>query len=177
MELILLRHMQTQYNVQGILQGRLDIPILPPGPDQQSVIEENKKRISQGSYTHILASSLKRTWLTAEFYVRSYVREPLLDELDFGKWEGHKKRDMIQALPQWIHQPDRLVLGEPILDLEKRIKTFLKKYASATRILIFGHGAWIRALLSVHRSGSIRDMNKIIVPNNKLFYLDTEKEA
>ena len=84
---------------------------------------------------------------------------------------------MIQALPQWINQPDHLVLGEPILDLEKRVKAFSTKYEPAPRILVFGHGAWIRALLSLHRYGSIRAMNKIMVPNNKLIFIETIKEA
>jgi len=177
MQLILLRHMQTRYNVLSLLQGRLDIPILPPDPDQQSIIEKNKNKITQESCTHILVSSLKRTWETAGLYVNSYTVEPLLDELDFGEWEGQKKSAMIQALPQWIHTPDQLVLGEPLLDLENRVKAFLSKYDSAAKILVFGHGAWIRALLSLHRSGSIRTMNKIIVPNNKLIFIETTKEA
>lgn len=168
--------MQTRYNVRGLLQGRLDISILPPDPDQQSIIKENKNKIT-GSYTHILVSSLKRTRETADLYVNSYTVEPLLDELDFGKWEGHKKSAMIRALPQWRHTPDQLVLGEPLFDLENRVKAFLNKYESAARILVFGHGAWIRALLSLHQSGSIRAMNKIIVPNNKLIFIETVKEA
>jgi len=177
MQMILLRHMQTQYNVRGILQGRLDIPILPPDPGQKSIIEKNKNKITQGSYTHILVSNLKRTWETADLYVNSYTVEPLLDELDFGEWEGHTKSAMIQALPQWRHKPNQLILGEPLLDLENRVKAFLSKYEPAKRILVFGHGSWIRALLSLHRSGSIRNMNKIIVPNNKLIFIEIVKEA
>jgi len=171
-QILLLRHMQTQYNVQGILQGRRDTPILPPGPDQQVAIDENLKKIgSESNYTHVLASSLKRTWMTAKLYVNAYTVEPLLDELDFGEWEGKKKEEMIQAHPLWTDRPDLLTLGEPLNDLEKRVRAFLIKYESAQSLLIFGHGAWIRALLSVHRFGSIQNMNKIIVPNNKLIFL------
>jgi len=83
--------MQTRYNVLSLLQGRLDISILPPDPDQQSIIEKNKNKITQESCTHILVSNLKRTWETADLYVNSYTVEPLLDELDFGEWEGQKK--------------------------------------------------------------------------------------
>lgn len=164
--------MQTQYNVRGFLQGRQDIPIIPPGPDQQAAIDENKNKIGpESGYTHILASSLKRTGMTAKLYVNAYTVEPLLDELDFGEWEGQKKSAMIQSLPLWTERPDLLTLGEPLINLEKRVQAFLKKYEPAPRILIFGHGAWTRALLSIHRSGSIRNMNKLIVPNNKLIYL------
>ena len=88
MKLLILRHMQTQYNVRGFLQGRQDIPIIPPGPDQQAAIDENKNKIGpESGYTHILASSLKRTGMTAKLYVNAYTVEPLLDELDFGEWE------------------------------------------------------------------------------------------
>lgn len=178
MQLTLIRHLQTDYNVRGLLQGRKDFPILMPNEDQLSEIKTNKERIRNSTeYNHILVSNLIRTRMTAELYVDTYKVEPLLDELNFGSWEGKKKNEMIKANPQWLDRPDLLTLGEPLSDLEKRVKDFLLKYSSAEKVLVFSHGAWSRALISLHRFGSIRQMNTIHIPNNTIIHLDTNKEA
>ena len=51
---------------------------------------------------------------------------------------------------KWIENPKELVLGESINNLEERIVTFLTKYKKLTNVLVFGHGSWIRALISYH---------------------------
>lgn len=178
MQLTLIRHLETPYNIKGFLQGRQDIPILTPTTEQLLRIKKNKEQLHKSSeYHHTLVSSLKRTQMTAELYTESYKVEPLLDELNFGIWEGKKKAEMIKSCPGWLDKPDLLTLGEPLSDLEKRIKGFLLKYDSANKILVFSHGAWSRALISLHRFGNIRSMNTIHLPNNTLVHLDINKEA
>ena len=46
----------------------------------------------------ILASTLKRTQQTAQMYGMNVVIEPLLDELDFGEFEGRPKEELIREL-------------------------------------------------------------------------------
>lgn len=172
MELFILRHMQTDYNKRGILQGKRDIPIIRPDTGQDKIIRRNKKQMGDlAAFDHILVSTLQRTRMTAAYYVTTFTVEPLLDELDFGKYEGRKKEDLIHEQPLWTDRPDRLSLGEPLLNLEKRIRQFVEAYDSASKILLFGHGAWIRALVSWVHTGSIRGMNAIQVPNNELIRL------
>lgn len=178
MQLTLIRHLETLYNVKGLLQGRQDTPILTPSADHLLKIQKSKEQLHKSSeYDHILVSNLQRTWMTAELYTESYNVEPLLDELNFGIWEGKKKDEMIKSCPDWFDKPDLLTLGEPLSDLERRIKDFLLKYESANKILVFSHGAWSRALMSLHRFGNIRNMNTIHLPNNALVHLDINKEA
>ena len=169
MELTILRHMQTPYNDQGILQGRRDIGILPPGPDQTKYIEANKKKLGDLTrFDFILVSSLRRTRETALIYSPDFLKEPLLDELDFGPYEGRPKADLLREQPLWESDPVSLVLGEPLIDLGNRVKAFVDKYQSSDRVLAFGHGAWIRAMTSWHSKGSIKTMNHIHIPNNEL---------
>ncbi|MBA3012783.1 MAG: histidine phosphatase family protein [Proteobacteria bacterium] len=178
MKLLLLRHMKTQYNRQGILQGKKDIPILAPREDQADAILLNKRILNdEKPFDHVLVSTLQRTRMTATLYVDSFAIEPLLDELDFGEYEGRKKSDLIREQPLWTSCPDLLTLGEPLGELENRVKKFVETYSAVTcpgsKILIFGHGAWIRALLSFVKTGSIREMNRMSVENNQIIQLMT----
>ncbi len=169
MELTILRHMQTPYNDQGILQGRRDIGILPPGPDQTKSIEANKEKLGDLTrFDFILVSSLRRTRETALLYTPDFLKEPLLDELDFGPYEGRPKADLLREQPLWESDPGSLVLGESLIALMNRVKAFADKYQSKDRILAFGHGAWIRAMAAWHYRDSIKTMNQIHIPNNEL---------
>lgn len=178
MKLVLVRHMKTHFNARGILQGRRDIPILDPTAQDLDQIRANlvKIRSNQGpGYDHVLASRLKRTQMTARRYGYAARVEPLLDELDFGGYEGRPKTQLIAEQPQWTTRPDLLVLGEALTDLEKRFTTFCKTYEKSARVLVFGHGAWIRGLVSRVRSGSIQQMNLTDLPNNDVIILDILK--
>lgn len=169
MELTILRHMQTPYNAQGILQGQRDIGILPPGPDQTKSIEANKEQLGDLTrFDFILVSSLRRTRETALLYTPDFLKEPLLDELDFGSYEGRSKADLLREQPLWESDPGSLVLGEPLTALLKRIQAFVDKYQSKDRVLAFGHGAWTRAMTAWHSKGSIKTMNQIHIPNNRI---------
>jgi probable phosphoglycerate mutase len=171
--LIVIRHLPTEYNRLGLLQGRLDMDIVPPNRSQLDKIAENRREIQRsGPVGKILCSRLKRTASTALLY--GYAegiceREPLLDELDFGRFEGCPRQEMLNVLgAAWFENPQALVLGEPVLKLKNRIAALIEKYRYSRRLLLFGHGAWTRALLSITQTGDVRDMNRIIVENNRL---------
>lgn len=97
---------------------------------------------------------------------------PLLNELDFGCYEGLPRQEMWDTLGEaWRQSPEYLVLGEPVLALQQRITGLLEKYAQAEQLLLFSHGAWTRALLSYSRIGNIRNMNQMTVNNNDMLCL------
>jgi len=176
MKLLVIRHLPTKYNNSGLLQGHLDIDIEPPNQEQLLRIADNQRKIQQiGPVDKVLCSSLNRTAQTALAYgyaKRACIREPLLNELDFGCYEGLPRQDMWDALGEaWWQSPEYLVLGEPVLALQQRITDLLEKYAQAERLLLFSHGAWTRALLSYSRIGDIRDMNRMMVNNNDMLCL------
>ena len=176
MELLVIRHLPTKYNNSGMLQGRLDVDIEPPSQKQLLRIAENLSKIRQvGPVDRVLCSSLNRTAQTALAYgyaESAYILEPLLNELDFGCYEGLPRQEMWDALGEaWWKRPEYLVLGEPVLALQHRITGLLEKYAQAERLLLFSHGAWTRALLSYSRIGDIKDMNQMTVDNNDMLCL------
>ncbi|WP_102349746.1 histidine phosphatase family protein [Bacillus sp. Marseille-P3661] len=173
MELFLIRHLPTEWNKKGLLQGSRDISIDPiVEPEQQMNIAKNIEKIKLFKPELTLASQLKRTHQTAEQYgYTSYVTDPLLNELNFGDYEGKDKKYLINTAG-WIDHPRNLTLGERMIDFENRLLTFIDKYKNYSRILVFGHGAWIRGMVSISETGNINMMNQFTVENNTVQYLD-----
>ncbi|MHC0038565.1 histidine phosphatase family protein [Pseudoneobacillus sp. C159] len=173
MQITLIRHLPTDWNKKTWLQGRKDISIAPVTEIFQKGISQNQRTLKTlAPFDIILASRLKRTHQTAFLYGKTAETESLLDELDFGPFEGLPKSELIvQHGERWLNSPKDLVLGESLNDLEKRITTFLEKYKSYRNLLVFGHGSWIRAIVSYHQYGDINQMNKLAVDNNQCIIL------
>ncbi|WP_077618498.1 histidine phosphatase family protein [Bacillus sinesaloumensis] len=177
MELTLIRHLPTRWNELGVLQGSKDIPILEVNDTNKLAIDENKQKLKQ-KYSLVLTSTLIRTQQTAKAYgYEDFKLEPLLNELNFGEYEGKEKKLLIDAhSSDWFSQPRKLELGERLVDLENRMLTFIKKYKQYESILVFGHGSWIRACLSHYRYGTINKMNQFEIKNNQLLTIEVREE-
>jgi broad specificity phosphatase PhoE len=176
MQITMIRHLPTEWNKKTWLQGRKDIELLQVSEALLKGIEENQKVLQKlAPFDFVLASTLQRTHQTANLYGYQYEIDGLLDELDFGPFEGVPKNKLIEKYGQvWFENPKELVLGESIKNLEKRIVMFLDKYQKYTKILAFGHGSWIRAMISYAQHGDINQMNKIEVVNNACITLSIE---
>lgn len=174
MKIFLIRHLETAFNQKGVLQGRRDIPILTPSLQTKEQIRSNRVSLEkEKGFDHILISRLKRTRMTAELYTEKHCTvEPLLDELDFGHYEGLKKETLLAEQDQWLTAPASLTLGEPLLSLENRISQFLLKYEKANSLLVFGHGAWMRAFISYVEQGNIGNMNNFNIANNQIILVN-----
>ncbi|MEH7113208.1 histidine phosphatase family protein [Neobacillus niacini] len=168
MQITLIRHLPTEWNKKNLLQGRRDISVSQVSEEVIKGIDKNQKILEELSpFDLVLASTLKRTHQTAQLYGYKCETEGLLDELDFGPFEGIPKAKMIDKYGDtWFENPKGLVLGESLKNFEDRIVQFLGKYKEFSNILVFGHGSWIRALLSYAQCGHINNMNKVEVLNN-----------
>lgn len=173
MEITLIRHLPTEWNKKHKLQGKRDIPILPISVKDQCDMLDNALLLRGKCFEYVLCSALQRTEQTAFAYGYEPIKESLLNELDFGKFEGRPKSELLAAYgDQWLENPREMVLGESLLNLEQRIIHFLKKYKDASSILVFGHGSWMRAFISYHKYGHINNMNKRTVENNESISLE-----
>ncbi|WP_010283889.1 histidine phosphatase family protein [Bacillus timonensis] len=177
MELTLIRHLPTEWNKKGVLQGRKDIPILELNNKDKEDIEKNKKML-RPKYSLILTSTLTRTQQTAIAYgYENFEPEPLLNELNFGEFEGKKKQHLIETYQNlWFSNPGEIVLGEKIADLEKRMLAFIDKYKDYDSMLVFGHGSWIRACLAYSKFGTINKMNQLEIKNNQMLTIGFREE-
>src|SRR3954454_21536715 len=119
MQITLIRHLPTEWNKKTWLQGRRDIALSQLTDDLHSGIAENRQHLKKlAPFDLVLASTLKRTHQTAQLYGYQCQTEGLLDELDFGPFEGRPKKELFEKYSElWINNPKSLVLGESIKNL------------------------------------------------------------
>ncbi len=135
MRLYVLRHGQTNYNKEGIFQGRNDIDINEEGIKQT---EETAKKLEGINFDKVYVSPLKRTIETARIVTDKELEiDDRIIERSFGKLEGKK------CIPDYEERAEEFEI-EALEDLEKRVKSFLKdistKYKGNENILVVTHG-------------------------------------
>ncbi|TCO30018.1 putative phosphoglycerate mutase [Kribbella steppae] len=96
----LARHGQTEWNVEGRKQGRLDSPLTPQGLAQ---VRRNAALVSEEPVDGIFTSPLGRAHTTAEVFATA-LRLPLhvlddLSEVDHGEWSGLTKAEVEAGWP------------------------------------------------------------------------------
>ena len=89
-DIIIVRHGQTDWNVQRKLQGHTDTPLNEQGKLQAQALH---KRIGEIPFKKVFASDLERAYATAQLILGSNSNgnieiTPLLRERCFGPWEG-----------------------------------------------------------------------------------------
>ena len=182
MRIFAIRHLMTQWNKLKLLQGRSDQSILYPDEEELLILKENVKQIKEhGPFDKVLTSSLKRTFETAFLYGYDSAKvnkEPLLDELDFGKkLEGESREGITDIWETALKKEQDLIFGESMERFASRVKQFIEKYKEYKTLLVFGHGVWLRALISLSRHGDLNHLAEVNLKNNQLFICDVNIEA
>ena len=145
----LLRHGQTDWNINFLLQGVTDIPMNETGIEQ---IKLAAKAIRAEEWDLVLTSPLSRARQTAEIIAShvgfpEIVEQELLIERSFGEAEGLSHE-------QWrakYSNLDEIPGGESRTQLQERSKLLLNtmsKNFAGKRVLAISHGALIRSLLA-----------------------------
>jgi broad specificity phosphatase PhoE len=92
-----LRHGATDWNRQGLFQGRTDVPLNDDGVAQAHAAA---RRLQAAPPERIVSSPLVRATKTAEIAATSFARPVAIDdgiiECDFGSLEGQSIRDAMQ---------------------------------------------------------------------------------
>jgi alpha-ribazole phosphatase len=87
--LCLIRHGQTDWNLEGRYQGQSDVPLNENGLEQARSLVD---RLKDQTFAAVYSSDLMRAGQTAE-YIAKHLElavqiEPRLREIDQGEWEG-----------------------------------------------------------------------------------------
>ena len=155
--LIYIRHGQTDWNVEGRLQGQRDIPLNAEGRRQARrnghVLAEwlDREGLTAGDFDWV-ASPLARATETIEIVRASlgldpqaYRRDPELKEIRFGAWEGatleeiarqDPARHQARLMDKWRFAPPG---GESYAMLAERIGAWLEGLRGKT--VCVAHGA------------------------------------
>ncbi|HEX6467499.1 MAG TPA: histidine phosphatase family protein [Streptosporangiaceae bacterium] len=145
---VLWRHGQTAWNLEGRFQGRTDIPLDDKGVAQS---EDAARRLAALSPTAILSSPLQRAARTAAALSRltglAVSFDPDLIERDGGAWEGLTTREIQERYPDayssW-QPPD----GETSAEVAKRVGAALERAVARMPddgpLVVASHGAALR---------------------------------
>lgn len=180
--LYIVRHGQTQWNVEQRMQGRLDSALTPAG--QAQAISHGELLSSLGGVDQLFVSPSGRTQETAyllnSFLGATLTFDDVLMERDCGSWGGLTIDEIKAQFPKdwearqldpYAHRPPG---GENTADMITRVCGFLDEMHSiaAERVAIVTHAVMSRAILT-HLLGLAPALaGRIRHPNNALYQLD-----
>lgn len=167
----LVRHGQTDWNVQGKIQGLADIPLNETGRAEATQLSEEIKEIA---FDVCFSSDLERALETAQILTatRSLIikTDPALRERNFGPWEGQLFSELLEFEAQ----------GQPLHNIEsdkeikKRVFPLLHEiadnYAGST-ILIVTHSGVIRSILAHLLDGNWSPIKSMHIKNSAILQL------
>lgn len=153
--LILIRHGQTQYNLQRKYCGFSDLPLDAAGVKQAENLAHRFKKIQVDK---IYSSDLKRAYETAKiiFKNRPISLSKNLREINFGLFEGLDHREAMDKYPElyqeWLENPlgFKIPTGESLREVKKRVlgKISSLVYTNKQKTLaVVTHGGPIRIAL------------------------------
>jgi probable phosphoglycerate mutase len=156
--LVFFRHGETDWNVEGRLQGQRDVPINEKGRGQAKRNGEVVAReLPEALAYDFVASPLWRARETMEIArtamdldPTAYRTDDRLKELTFGEWEGFTYRDVERQRPGWLkeRQADKWDFqppgGESYAMLSKRIVGWLETIDRPS--VVVSHGGVGRVL-------------------------------
>ena len=167
-KLVLVRHGETAWNVEGRIQGHLDIPLNEVGLAQAAAVG---KRLRADHFDAIYSSDLIRAYRTASPAVadpeNDIIRDPRLRERNLGVLQGLTGDEAAAMQPQaWKAFKSReaglpLAGGEALGEFSHRIvgcvEELLDRHAGK-RVLIVTHGG---ALDAVYRHATRMPLSAI----------------
>jgi probable phosphoglycerate mutase len=154
----IIRHGETDWNVEGRWQGWTDIPLNTVGVEQAHVLAARLEREGVG-FDAIYSSDLQRAWVTADVVGAHLGLAPrplvALREIDLGRWGGLTREQIEVTDGETLA---RLNAGEDVprggaermADLMARTTAALEQLLVEHRgqtVALFSHGGTVRALL------------------------------
>jgi probable phosphoglycerate mutase len=157
MEIMLLRHGESEGNAQGRMQGRRDYPLSALGREQAARAAEFLATRGQ-PFAAVYASPLLRAFETASIVFAQGVRpEPVIDadlpEIGAGRLEGLNEAEIRERHPEFMERSltetgdFSAYGGEGYADVQARARRVMTKLearhrSAEERVLLVGHGGF-----------------------------------
>lgn len=156
LKITLARHGETIWNEQLRYIGRTDLDLSPLGRKNGGLLADYFNGVQLEA---VYSSDMKRAVQTAGAVAQTHSlpvrREPLLNEIDFGEWEGLTHQEIVAAYPdiveKWIADPLNIDIpgGETWAAFADRV---WRGWEAITRsaqghILIVTHAGCIKAII------------------------------
>ncbi len=141
MNIIIVRHGETDWNVEGRYGGQKDIPLNSNGIKQAL---ETKEKLKDIKFDKVYSSPLIRAYKTAEIICdgnNEIITDSRIMEKGIGDLEGKLKSE-VDVVLNFNDPNERRFNIEPITDFRARIKSFfddITQNVDAENILIVTH--------------------------------------
>ncbi|MEU7694342.1 histidine phosphatase family protein [Microbispora hainanensis] len=170
MNVILLRHGETEWSRAGRHTGRTDLPLTPHGEEQARALS---RLVAGRSFALVLVSPAQRARRTAELAgAGRYEVDPNLWEWDYGGYEGITTAEIRRSRPGWYVWRDGVIPGdeahpgETVEHVGERADKVLARIRPADGdVLVVAHAHMLRVLAARWLS--------LPADHGRLFRLDT----
>lgn len=158
LHLYVVRHGQTEWNVEKRLQGRKNSNLTETGIHDAKLLG---KKLAATDFEAVYASPSARAVETTKLIIGErnlpLITDERLMEIDLGEWEGRTVDEITQndgeSYDVYQHQPQLFQgTGESFHDVRKRIVEVLKELEetySTGNLLIVTHGVVIKVLQTI----------------------------
>ncbi|MFT6936378.1 MAG: putative phosphoglycerate mutase [Saprospiraceae bacterium] len=186
-ELYIIRHGETDFNRQGIVQGSGVNSSLNENGKLQALHFFNKYKDVEFDYVY--SSTLKRTHETVQHFINKGITWRVraeIREISWGIHEGQKgTKESIQRYKNLIEYWNdgnfdaRLEGGESAAEMVVRLNHFLEelKRTDFKRALICSHGRTLRCLMCLINNDHLREMDNYQHWNTGLYIVELNADV
>jgi broad specificity phosphatase PhoE len=145
-EVVLVRHGETEWSRSGRHTGRTDVPLTEAGARNAELLAS---RLEGRLFAAVFTSPLSRaseTCRLAGLGEEAHVREDLL-EWDYGDYEGITTEQIRKDRPEWLLWRDGCPGGEDPQQVGRRADTLIDELRGLSGdAALFGHGHILRVM-------------------------------
>lgn len=183
LEILLIRHGQTDWNVERRIMGNQPIGLNTTGKTQ---IKQLASALKPLTFDFIYSSPLQRTQETSQIINEgrnlNIELHANLREIEYGDWIG-KTFQEIKALPEYVEyyrSPHLPVCrnGESLKGVQERGVEFieaLRKEIKKGRAVLVSHADWIKCVLLHYLNISLSQIYQFRIDNASVSYLTLEE--
>jgi probable phosphoglycerate mutase len=146
MEVILVRHGETEWSRSGRHTGRTDVPLTEAGVRHAELL---RPRLEGRDFVAVFTSPLSRARETCRLAGRgteAQIREELL-EWDYGDYEGMTTPEIRKDTPGWVLWRDGCPGGEDARQVGSRVDRLIGELRGLRGdVMLFAHGHVLRTL-------------------------------
>lgn len=169
------RHPETEWNLEGRIQGQRDIPLNENGRRQVKSMVEFLHSIP---FTHIVSSDLSRSYEFADAVAHDHrlvvITDSDLRERNLGVYEGRPYNEVPHAFNLAMYA-DQVENGESLADVFTRLQRIPRKlaaYGSQAIVGVFSHGGVLAKLPSVLKKEGYQPGKYELLRNGAYHYFE-----
>lgn len=173
-ELLLVRHGQTDWNIERRVMGHLSIPLNATGRAQAKALAKGLKEVPIDA---VYTSLQQRACETAKIFLKDRDSTPLVEdgsfsEINYGDWVNRLFSE-VSELEKYFAKPTTVAIpnGENLFDVQKRAVSAIEKIREkheGGRVMAISHADVIKLVLLHYFGLSIDDMYKMRIDNCSL---------